>query len=159
MSLFEDNEYRWRETCFVLFHSDKRPRSADVRHALEQLKDDIEIREMQADSAGFLESLTMCSASDFSAMDISYVSAEDVSEQMEELLAELEQDDLTREDQAKRQQLAKCNARFDVFHFERIIDQAEEDEFLDPGSLLLVMEELARLCHGVGVDPQSGTLI
>ena len=34
-----------------------------------------------------------------------------------------------------------------------------DDDPLDPGALLLVMECLAKLCRGVGVDPQSGSLM
>ena len=35
MSLFENDEYRWRETCFVLFHEEDRPRAGEVVEALD----------------------------------------------------------------------------------------------------------------------------
>ena len=36
----------------------------------------------------------------------------------------------------------------------------DEDEGpLDPGTLLLVLSKLARLCHGEALDPQTGELL
>ena len=37
--------------------------------------------------------------------------------------------------------------------------EGEEDEFLDPGALLIVLAKLANLCQGVGIDPQSGAVM
>ena len=65
----------------------------------------------------------------------------------------------TKEEKANYQRLTEWNARFAVYHFEQVVDDLAEDEIIDPGSLLLVLEKLARLCHGVGVDPQSGSLV
>ena len=30
---------------------------------------------------------------------------------------------------------------------------------MDPGSLISVLKSLAQLCHGVGIDPQTGALM
>jgi len=35
----------------------------------------------------------------------------------------------------------------------------DEDEMLDPSALLSVMDTLMDLTHGVGIDPQSGSLM
>ena len=35
----------------------------------------------------------------------------------------------------------------------------EADEMLDPSALLIVLDALVELTGGVGVDPQSGTLL
>jgi hypothetical protein len=35
----------------------------------------------------------------------------------------------------------------------------EFDEMLDPSALLIVLDALVELTGGVGVDPQSGTLL
>ena len=35
----------------------------------------------------------------------------------------------------------------------------EDDGPLDPGTLLLVLNRLARLCHGETLDPQTGELL
>lgn len=37
MSLFENDEYRWRETYFVLFEEENRPLAKDVQQALLKL--------------------------------------------------------------------------------------------------------------------------
>ena len=60
------------------------------------------------------------------------------------------------------QRALAANARFDIYHFEEIGDSFldnEEDEILDPATLLLVLGRLARLCHGVGIDPQAGAVL
>jgi hypothetical protein len=94
-------------------------------------------------------------------MDITYTSGEEVREQVAELLKEFRSASATKEDQEKLKKLARCDARFDVYHFEEIVPGGEEEdeEFLDPGSLLIVLEKLARACKGVGIDPQAGVLI
>ena len=67
---------------------------------------------------------------------------------------------------AALKRLRRYDGRFDVLHFEQVSDlpdnEAEEeepDELLDPGALLAVLGELAKLTGGVAVDPQSGTLL
>ena len=54
-----------------------------------------------------------------------------------------------------------ADARFDVYHFEEVseIPDEEDDGPLDPGTLLLVLNKLARLCHGEALDPQTGELL
>jgi len=54
--------------------------------------------------------------------------------------------------------LSKCDARFDIFHFEQI-DGQTDDAYLDPGGLLLVMQKLSELSGGVALDPQSHSLL
>ena len=44
-------------------------------------------------------------------------------------------------------------------HFEQVIDGDEGDEMFDPSALLLVIEALTELTGGIGIDPQSGTLV
>ena len=47
-----------------------------------------------------------------------------------------------------------------LIHFAEVADGADDsDEMLDPSALLLVLEALVQLTGGVGVDPQSGSLI
>ena len=58
--------------------------------------------------------------------------------------------------------IKEYDGRFDVLHFEQVGDSADEDdadELLDPGALLAVLEELARITGGIAVDPQSGTIL
>ena len=156
MSLFENSEYRWRETCFVMFDGSTRPQLQQVQAKLDG---QFELGDSTANEQGELETLTVYSPHDFSAMDIHYVDGDDVTETMEDLLSDLKQNDLDEKELAKLADIANCSARLDVLHFERVIEPAGEDEFLDPGSLLLVLEGLAQICRGTGVDPQSGTIL
>jgi len=65
------------------------------------------------------------------------------------------------EDRDKLATIRRSNGRFDVLHFEQVIDFGDEegDEMLDPTALLVVLETLVRLTGGAAVDPQSGTAI
>ena len=162
MSLFASDKFRWRETYFVLFDRHSRPSLAALEDALVGLGAGYQITDVSVDEEGQVESLTIVSDSDFAGMDISYVVGEEVEEQIAELRTQLEDAELTDEERAKLQQISQYDARFDIYHFEQIVDgdaYDDADEFLDPGSLLAVLERLAELCGGVGVDPQSGTLM
>jgi hypothetical protein len=59
------------------------------------------------------------------------------------------------------ERIKKYDGRFDVLHFEQVLEQtgedAEEEEMLDPSALLVVLGALARLTGGVAIDPQAGT--
>ena len=159
MSLFGNDQYQWRETYFVLFQESDRPSTKRVSDAL---ADDsrFEVIEIRGDGEGRLESLTLVSPDDFSAMDITFVTGDEVSEQVEQLLQDMIRTTLTDEERTKLDDLGKCNARFDIFHFEQMQSgDGGEDEFLDPGGLLIVMETLTELCNGVSIDPQSGSFM
>lgn len=159
MSLFENEQYRWRETYFILFEEPRRPTIAQVRKSLKQLGDDYELVDPRGDEQGRFETLTLYSPRDFAAMDISYVGGEEVTEQVEELRGEVRDASLSKDEREKLKFLPRCTARFDVYHFEQIVDLDEDDEMLDPGGLLLVLERLAGLCGGVAYDPQAGTFL
>jgi len=58
--------------------------------------------------------------------------------------------------------IKQYDGRCDVLHFEQVSDPAdedEEDELLDPSTLLAVLEALAKITGGVAVDPASGTIL
>jgi hypothetical protein len=158
MSLFENGQYRWRETYFVLFRKARRPSAASLEKALLELGNGYRVTDVGCTDSGAFESLTVESLLDFAAMDISYISGEEVREQVTEIVAELRHEKLSQRAQAQVKALAECDARFDVYHFQRLVAEAnnadDDDEFLDPGSLLQVLQTLARLCHGVGIDSQ-----
>ena len=58
-----------------------------------------------------------------------------------------------------------CTARLEVYHFEQMVfvgssgSEDEPDDFMDPGSLLVVLERIAEMCDGIVVDPQSNSLM
>ncbi len=161
MSLFENDDYQWRETYFVLYDDTQRPTRQTLEAALRKLGRRIEVGDVQTDAEGRFESLTVVAPDDYAGMDISCVSGDEVAEQVGELSAELSRGVLTREDRAKIKRLHACTGRLDVYHFERNHSGAatEDEELLDPGSLLVVLDQLAELCDGVVVDPQSGTFL
>jgi len=161
MSLFEDDNYRWRETYFVLFQHQDRPSATAIQEALRPLAPRVQIREMRAGKNDRLESLTLVSPDDFAAMDLSFVAGEEVIEQVQEFEKQMVKGTLSEDDQKKWERARACDARFDIYHFEQLVANDDDDDegFLDPGALLIVLQRLAGLCHGVGVDPQSGTLL
>ena len=163
MSLFENDDYRWRETYFVLFHENDRPTLAAVQETLDALGHQYQVVDVKSDDESFFESLTLISPDDFAAMDITYVAGDEVKEQVAQLNEEMESATLTRDEKQKLKRLKSCDARFDIYHFEQVVAGAtvedEDESYLDPGALLIVLARMARLCGGVGVDPQSGTLV
>src|SRR5690606_16094725 len=86
MSTFESDDYRWRETYFVLFDAERRPSLRKVQQAIERLKDRFELSHPAADDSGAFESLTVMAPDDYAALDISYVEGEEVQEQVEQLM-------------------------------------------------------------------------
>jgi len=123
----------------------------------------LQVSDVRADSQGRVESLTIRSPDDYSAMDITYVSGEEVTEQVAELSQELSGagDSVARRSLLAR--LSKCSGRLDVYHFEQTVgpgsDDEEDADLMDPGALLTILERLANLCDGVVIDPQSGILL
>ncbi len=160
MSLFGNADYQWRETYLILFPSDRRPLAEKVESILAGLKQQYEIRGVQTGDDGLFDALTLISPDDYAAMDVSYVCGEEVIEQTRELTDELKAADPDGVDRSLLARLGGLDARFDIYHFEEVVTgNSEEDEFMDPGCLLQVMEELTQLVDGVGVDPASGALL
>ena len=161
MSLFENPEYRWRETFLVLFQDRQRPSTDAFRKTMERLGDRYEIDTVVENDRSQLESLTLLAPADNAAMDISFVEGEEVAEQLEELRRQISEDDVMPEEEEKMAMLDQWDVRFDILHFEHVQDflEEEDDEFMDPGGLLIVAETISALCQGVAVDPQSGTFV
>ncbi len=160
MSLFEDESYIYRDTFFVYLNAEDRPTIEAVASCFEKLgsKYDVEnIREVD----GRFGSVTVKSPQDSSAMDIAFVTGEEVIEQIHNLMLEFRTMTLTGDDRDKLKKFQQCDARFDVFHFQEqaTSEGGAPDEIIDPGGLLLVIEKLAALTGGVALDPQSQTLL
>ena len=162
MSTFEREEYKWRETYFVLFDSSRRPSLKKVEQMLHDLSDRFQLSNAGADKDGRFESITVMSPDDYAALDMSYESGEEVVEQVESLQEERTVSLEDKEERAKLKRLKKFDARFDLLHFEQSTGgEAEDelDEMLDPSMLLIVLDAVVELTSGVGVDPQSGSLL
>lgn len=163
MSTFENDQYQWRETYFVLFEAARRPSLRDVEKTMRRLGRDLRLVEPTADEDGKFEFLTVQSDEDFAALDISFLDGEEVVAQAIALAGELESGHSA--DKATLARLCRLDARFDVLHFEHVAalsgggQDDDEDDMLDPGSLLIVLESLVKLTGGLGYDPQSGALL
>ncbi|HVX15224.1 MAG TPA: hypothetical protein VHC22_28785 [Pirellulales bacterium] len=154
-----DDRFEWRETYFILFPSGKRPALKQVEKAVLKLGVHFELSGQEADDAGLLETLHIRSPEDHSALEIDYLSGDEVVMQVEELDKQMRGDTSERDKLAR---LRKCDARFEVMHFEEMgdgYDREDADEVFDPSALLVVLDALIDLTGGVGVDPQSGTLL
>ena len=154
MSLFENSEYRWRETFFILFRLENRPQAEDVKALFDTFSDRCQPGKVIADLEGRFESVTIIAPDDFAGLDVTFITGEDVADQVGEFLADFQP--LGKEEMQQAAAIAECNARYDIYHFEHSSAEEDEGEMLDPGALLLVLEGLAKLCQGNIIDPQSG---
>jgi hypothetical protein len=163
MSMFEDRHYRWRETYFVLFDAAKRPTLAQTKRTLASLGRRFQLKNLRGDAGDRVDSFTLLAPDDFAALDVAYVEGDEVLEQRTQLAEDLKSLVVEPEDRVRLKRIRQCTARFDVLHFEQVVEgeeeEEEEDEMLDPGSMLIVLEALAKLTDGIAVDPQSGTML
>ena len=161
MSTFERDDYRWRETYFVLFDVAHRPAMEDVEKALHELSSRFVLANPVADELGRFDSVTLLAPDDFAALDISYLEGDEVLEHVVQLAEELNLSAESPEERAKLERIPACTARFDVMHFQQVESGGDEEaeEMFDPSALIVVLEALSGLTDGVGVDPQSGSLI
>lgn len=161
MSMFENSQYCWRETYFVLFDSSKRPTLEEIQRALLAMNSRFTLTNLNSDESARVESLTVLSPDDFAALDICYLEGEEVLEQGSQLADDMRAVLCRPEDRAKLEQIRRCDGRFDVLHFEQVVDfgDDESEEMLDPTSLLVVLDALVKLTGGIAIDPQAGTAI
>ncbi len=161
MSLFENEEYQWRETFFVLFDGANRPTAKQVKLTLTRLGPHYQLSDLCSDEDDLFESLTLISPDDYAAMDIICVTGEEVLELGTGLVEEMRAAAPTREEIKTIDRIRRCDARFDIYHFEQVVYGVddEDDDVMDPGSMLIVLEGLTEICNGIGIDPQTGTLV
>ena len=163
MSLFENDEYQWRETFFIFFPEHKSLAAEKVEQELRDLDPRYQLENMLAQDDGTFCSLTLHAPDDYAAMDISVVAGDEVTEQMTDLITEL-LETAAPDELEQIERMKKCTCRFDVYHFEQLVfigksPEDEEDDFMDPGAVLIVLQQLAEMCGGIVVDPQSNTLL
>jgi len=161
MSMFESDQFRWRETYFVLFDASRRPKLKAVVKKLGSLNKRFTLTNPAACEEGLFESLTVLAPDDFAALDICYVAGEEVREQALELAKEMKGPECSREDLAKIERLTQLDGRFDVLHFEQLVDSSGDDldDLFDPSGLLVVLDALVELTGGIAVDPQAGAML
>jgi hypothetical protein len=164
MSLFENDEYQWRETYFVLFDASNRPQAADFESYVRGLNDMYEVRDVRSNDEGQFESLTLISPDDYAAMDLTCAAGEEVQEQIAELSDKLKE--LAGPDEMETiNRVPEMTGRMEIYHFEQMVfvgsagEDDEPDDFMDPGSLLVVLERIAEMVDGIVIDPQSNSLM
>jgi len=153
-----EEDFRWRETYFVYFDSNRRPKLEEVRALVAGLCGNFQVAAGEADDHGRIESLTIHAPQDYAALEIDYLAGDEVREEGLALASGLKPGEGV--DRTKLTQLSKYDARFDLMHFEAVPDDDpdDSDEMFDPSALLAVFEALTHLTEGVGVDPQAGIL-
>jgi hypothetical protein len=157
-----DDQLEWRDTYFILFQNSGRPTLTQVEAAISEATRRVTLENLEADDDGMFQSVLVQAPEDHAALEISYETGDAVIEQSAELAKQLKGD--VTPDQLKR--LLRADARLDVMHFERVSPESfddDDEEFasgaLDPGSLLNVVEALAKLTHGLPIDPASGAIL
>ncbi len=154
----DGEEYQWRETYFILFRASKRPTLTQVERTVGELNNRLRLENLTADDDGRFESVVIHSPDDYAAIELSYETGEAVTEQAtdlaKQLKSEAEADELSK--------LLVADARLDVMHFEQMVSDSmddDEEEMLDPSSLLMVVDALVGLTEGIAVDPASGAIM
>jgi hypothetical protein len=159
-----DDQLEWRDTYFVLFQQSRRPTLTQVEAAITETSLRLKLENLEADEDGMFESVLVHAPQDNAAVEISYEVGDAVIEQSAELAKQLK-DEI---EPKQLQQMLKSNARLDVMLFERVrneefgSDDEDEEEWggaVDPSSLLNVVEALAKLTHGLPIDPASGAIL
>lgn len=160
----ESEQFAWRDTYFVWFMATRRPTLAQLQKTLAALPDHYELQHPEADERGNIESITVLSTMDRAALEISYLTGDDIQAEAEASAEEMKA--AGDSDPKRLNRLALCDARFEVIQFERVdeddTDEVNEDELgneFDPSMLLIVINALAKLTDGIGVDPQSGLIV
>ena len=164
MSLFDNPEYRWRET-YLLFHKrQQRPSVDKIRQAIESIRGSYRIEQIRGTTEGVFESATVFAEEAFAAIDMSYIEDEQIAEQILEIQQEMREVLEDPEDLAKLDSLGENDARIDLLHFERLTGGFSDDEedlnsCFDPSALLAVAEKWTLLTGGVCLDPASATIL
>jgi hypothetical protein len=156
-----DDQLEWRDTYFILFDQSHRPTLSQVEAAITDASRRLKLENLEADDDGMFESVLVQAPEDNAALEISYETGEAVVAQSTDLAKQLK-GELNAKQLAR---MLKADARLDVMLFERVRggDGGDEDDWeggtLDPASLLNVVEALAKLTHGMPIDPASGALL
>ena len=162
MSLFPDPDYIWRETFFVCLPSRYRPTEEALRAVVSELPFPVTVLDVQYDDAGQVREFPVIAEGAGAGFNIVYSPPEDEADDrtIERLLLDTT---LFSAGQAgsSRERLIRCDARLDVYHFERATLAAADtdDEVFDPGPVLSVLSQLAKVCHGVAIDPQANAIL
>ena len=163
MSLFENSDYKWRETYFVYFASYKMPRLEEAVGHMKNRIPGVQAVESSRDNRGRLQAVSLMFPDTPSAVEIILSEGEEVERQKSELEGMLDE----KPSRKTRKALRNSNARFDILHFERtggdrrihdLFEDSNEEipEDFDPACMLTLLDQLTGITRGVAIDPQSG---
>lgn len=155
MSLFDNPRFQYRDTYLVFFPAAARPQASAFQSALSQPGIRLDLNGLHTDGDLF-ESVSIEAPEDNTGMDVAYAGGREVREQIRDLLQEFRTLTLSGDDARQLGRLKDFDARFDVLLFEPA--GGDEDD-MDPGSLLIVIERLCAMTGGIGIDPQSMSLL
>ena len=152
----------------MLFDSGKRPTLRHVEKVLHGLSDRFQLTGGMADEDGRFESLDLLAPDDYAALSTSATSrAKKCWSRPPALAKELKRVGRRPRTDGPGGRLAKCDARFDMLHFEEMTAATAGRNGRGrrirrdarPRRCCIVLDALAELTKGIGVDPQSGTLV
>jgi hypothetical protein len=155
----DDDQYQWRETYFIWFEAARRPPLAKVEEVVGHLRGHFELESGEANADGLISALTVRSREDHAVLEIECSADAEVRAEGAAMAAEMSPADA---DPDKLARLKRCDARFEVMHFEEVVEQLSEeelDDMFDPSALLIVLEALVHLTNGICVDPQAGSIM
>ncbi len=160
-----EDQLEWRDTYFILFQQKARPTVPQVEAAITESSRKLQLENLEADEDGMFESVIVQVPQDNAALEISYETGEAVIAQSADLAKQLK-DDLNDK---QLQRMLKADARLDIMLFERVrndpygADSGDDEEWeggsLDPAGLINVVNALAKLTHGLPIDPASGAIL
>jgi hypothetical protein len=155
----DDDQFQWRETYFIWFEAKRRPLLEKVEEVVGHLRGHFELEAGEADGDGLISALTVRSREDHAALEIECSAGAEVRAEGATVAADMNPADV---DPDRLARLRRCDARFEVMHFEEVVEQLSEeemDDMFDPSALLIVLEALVHLTDGICVDPQAGTIM
>ena len=103
MSLFDNPEYRWRETYLLFHRKSQRALAEKVVQTIAGIRGHYKLEQVVADAEGHFESGTVFAEEAFAAIDLSYVEDDQIREQIAEI--QIKGNDGTR--------ITRCGHRFD----------------------------------------------
>lgn len=163
MSLFDNPDYRWRETYFVYYSRETVPQFEKALGSVHKRIPGVSEVDVTRDNSGALQSVSLLFPTGASGVDLILSSPTDDAAPIDEA------NNMLDEIPDKRTQniLKRSDSRVDILHFEKTADKkpafdlfgSDEDELMeefDPSGLLILIDQLVKTSHGVAIDPQTG---
>ena len=163
MSLFDNPEYKWRETYFVYYSRETVPQFEKALGSVRKRIPGVSEIDVTRDDSGELQAVSLLFPTGASGVDLILTSPSDDASPIEEANNMLDE----IPDKRTRNILKRSDSRVDILHFEKTTEKkhtfdlfgSEDDDLLeefDPSGLLMLIDQLVKTSHGVAIDPQTG---